>query len=84
MACFDLSGLAPLSQGTRQKYINAWNVYDKVQAYDIAVSTLRSQGDRSKTYWQFATAQEHENWRIGLSLHVKRYPNQNWNPPQKN
>ena len=84
MVCFDLSGFTPMNQSLKFKYITAWGVVDRIQAYDINVSTLRSGGDTSKTYWQFINFDEKSNWRIGLSLHAKRYPTSNWDPPQKN
>ena len=84
MACFDCSGFGPLPMSLRQKYLDSWNIYEDIQKYDISVSTMRSYGDTSKSYWQFASGEQRELWRIGLSLHVKRYPTQNWEPPQKN
>jgi hypothetical protein len=84
MPCFDLSGFTPMNQSLKNKYLFAWDVFEKIQDYDIMVSTLRSGGDTSKTYWQFINYEEKSNWRIGLSLHEKRYPTSNWDPPQKN
>ena len=84
MACCDLSGFGPLPANLRLKYIDSWNIFQTVQTYDIMVSTMRSYGDTSKSYWQFESAEQRERWRIGQSLHVKRYPTQNWEPPQKN
>jgi hypothetical protein len=84
MPCFDLSGFTPMSEGVKYKYRTAWGVFEKVQAYDINISTLRDAGDKSKTYWQFRNSDERGYWIMGLSLHAKRYPTSNWNPPQKN
>ena len=84
MPCFDLSGFTPINQSLKNKYRNAWEVFETVQAYDIKVSTLHSGGDTSKKYWQFVNFDEKSNWRIGLSLHAARYPMSNGDPPQKN
>ena len=80
MPCFDLSGFGPMPQGLRLKYETAWGVYEKIQSYNINVSTLYSQGDTSKYYWQYSTGEEKAYFDLGLSLHVRRYPNGNWLP----
>ena len=84
MVCFDLSGFTPLNQGTKFKYLTAWGVFDTVQANDILVSTMRANGDFSKSYWRFKSGEERNTWLLGLSLHAKRYPTSNWQPPIKN
>ena len=84
MPCFDLSGFGPLPMSLRLKYKNSWEIFEEVQTHDIRVSTMRAGGDTSKTYWQFQSGEQKARWRIGLSLHIKRYPTLNWEPPQKN
>ena len=69
-----------MPQGLRLKYETAWGVYEKIQSYNINVSTLYSQGDTSKYYWQYSTGEEKAYFDLGLSLHVRRYPNGNWLP----
>lgn len=84
MSCFDLSGFTPVPESLLIKYRQAWVLFNTVQANDIMVSTARSQGDSSKSYWVFETNQQKTMWLQGQRLHVQRYPNLDWSAPQKN
>lgn len=84
MSCFDLSGFYPIPESLLIKYRQAWVLFNTVQANDILVSTMRSQGDTTKSYWVFETNQEKTLWLQGQLLHVQRYPNIDWSAPQKN
>lgn len=84
MSCFDLSGFAPVPESLLLKYRTSWNIFSKVQANDIQVSTMHSQGDYSKSYWIFESGEQKTMWLQGQQLHVLRYPNSDWTPPQKN
>jgi hypothetical protein len=79
MVCFDLSGFSGLNCFTRQEYLTNWAVFDRVQAYNSNVSTLRAGGDKTRTYYIFRDTEERAQFTWGQALHVKRYPNSNWN-----
>lgn len=86
MSCFDLSGFSPVPESLLLKYRKAWTLFNTVQANDIMVSTMHSQGggDPTKSYWVFETNEEKILWRQGQQLHIQRYPNFDWSAPQKN
>ena len=84
MSCFDLSGFTPVPESLLLKYRTSWALFNKVQANDIQVSTLRSQGDLSKSYWIFDSSQQKTTYLQGQMLHVQRYPTMDWSAPQKN
>jgi len=84
MLAFDLSGFTPISESRKVQYRTAWGVYEMIQQNDVLASTLRKRDDFSKSYWVFASNAERDQWLQGLSLHTQRYPNSNWQPPQKN
>jgi hypothetical protein len=76
--CLDLSGFLYLSQSQKLQYQQAWNVFNKVQLYNIHISTLRNDGDTTLTYYQFPTNQEMTYFIKGQSLHTFSYPSTNW------
>lgn len=80
---FDLSGLLSLPQSTRIMYQSYWNDFERIQAYNTGVSTLRSQGDTTQTYYVYSGNQELNSFTVGRFLHVQRYPTSNWLPVPK-
>lgn len=86
---FDASGFFCLSQVVFRGYQDAWNTFNRVQIYNINVSTARSQAvaqgnPSSQLYYQFADFQEKSKYTNGRALHIRRYPNSNWAPVQEN
>ncbi len=84
MICFDLSGFSGLNCFTQLQYKTYWNVFERIQAYNSNVSTLRAGGDLGLTYYQFVNTEERTEFTYGQILHVKRYPNSNWNAVSQN
>ena len=68
--CLDLSGFLYLSQSQKLQYQQAWNAFNKVQLYNINISTLRNDGNTTLTYYQFLTNQERTYFIKGQSLHT--------------
>jgi hypothetical protein len=68
-----------LPQGIRIKYETWWNTFEKIFAYDVNVSTLRSRDNVPLTYWTYLTSEQRIAYTNGLMLHIKRYPDSNWN-----
>ena len=78
--CFDGSGFLGLPDATRLLYKSYWDTFEQIFAYDVNVSTLRGGPDKLPlTYWTYLTNQERVAYINGRSLHVKRWPNSNWN-----
>ncbi len=81
---FDASGYYCLSQVVYRGYQDSWNTFNRVQIYNIGVSTLRAQGAKDTFYYQFTTFQEKSQFTNGRALHIRRYPNSNWDPVSEN
>ena len=78
--CFDSSGFIGLSDSLRRKYEFYWNTFNTIFAFDVRVSTLRGGPDKLPlTYWTYLTSQERVAYINGRTLHVKHYPDSNWN-----
>lgn len=75
---FDLSGFLALPSSVKLDYQTYWNIFNRIQAYNSNVSTIRSGGDRQQTYYSFANYDEVTGFTQGQYLHVQRYPNSNW------
>ena len=84
MVCFDLSGFFGLSFGVAAQYKTDWTTFDRIQDYNSNVSTQRSVGVTGLTYYTYASGSEQMSFINGQSLHVRRYPDSNWNSVQKN
>ena len=81
---FDLSGVLCLNQSQKLIYQQAWATFDRIQSYNSNVSTLRSFGNTSLTYYTYVSYSEREAFRNGQFLHVQVYPNQSWATVQEN
>lgn len=77
-ASFDLSGFLALPQSTQYLYRDYWNTFNRIQAVNVGVSTVRAAGDKTQTYYQFASGEERMYYLNGQMLHIRRYPNSNW------
>jgi len=80
---FDLSGFLAVPQSLKVSYQSYWNTFERIQAYNIGISTIRSQGDTSQTYYTYSTNEEMNSFTIGRFLHAQRYPTSNWLPVPK-
>lgn len=77
---FDLSGFQGLPYSLKLKYESYWNTYNRIQTFNVEVSTLRNGGDKTATYYQYVSYAEKDAFVNGQSLHIKRYPTSNWTP----
>jgi hypothetical protein len=75
---FDLSGFLALPSSVKLDYQQYWNTFNRIQAFNSNVSTIRSGGDKQLTYYSFANYDEVTSFTQGQYLHVQRYPNSNW------
>ena len=80
---FDLSGWLAVPQSLKIMYQTAWNDFERIQAYNWNVSTIRSQGYRTQTYYIYTGFDEQNSFTRGRFLHVQRYPTSNWLPVSK-
>jgi hypothetical protein len=78
--CFDLSGFLALPQSTQFLYRGYWNTFNRIQVYNINVSTLKAQGTPGLFYYQYANFTERSQYTNGRMLHIRRYPSSNWDP----
>jgi hypothetical protein len=80
----DLSGFKFLTFGQKTEYQRAWQIFNNVQTYNSNVSTLRSAGQTTLTYFQFISGEEKTKFLQGRFLHIQAYPNSNWDFVQQN
>jgi hypothetical protein len=72
-----------LPQGVLNKYSSDWNTFERIQAYNSNVSTLRAHGEK-KTYYTYKNYTEKYAFTNGQYLHTLYYPTSNWNIVQQN
>ncbi len=77
---FDVSGFFCLPQTVLRAYIDNWNTFNRIQVYNINVSTLKAQGTPGLFYYQYKDFTERTQYTNGRMLHIRRYPNSNWDP----
>jgi hypothetical protein len=65
-------------------YRQEWNTFERIWNHNVAVSTAHSQGNLTPTYYGYETCMEQTSYLNGQQLHTIRYPNSNWESPQKN
>lgn len=80
---FDLSGITGLPNSIKTLYQTYWTTFEAVQAYNLNISTLRSTGDKTPIYYEYASYAEANAYIIGRMLHIQRYPDSNWAPVPK-
>ncbi len=51
-----------------------WETFERVENYNDVIYQRFSAGDRSQTYYQFRDQTERTDYRIGMQLHINRYP----------
>ncbi len=80
----DLSGFKFLSFTQKLEYQRAFQLFDTIQNFNSNVSTLRSGGNLTLTYYQFISNVEKTKFLQGRFLHIQSYPNSNWDFVQQN
>jgi hypothetical protein len=83
MMMFDLSGFLSIPQSLKISYQKQWADFERIQAYNWTVSTLRNQGDKTQRYYIYLGNEEQNSFIQGNLLHVQRYPMSNWTPVSK-
>jgi hypothetical protein len=78
-ACFDAKGFKALPDGIRKKFEYYWNTFETVFAFDVNVSTQKSLEKVPLTYWTYKSNEERLAYIDGRMLHIRRYPDSNWN-----
>jgi hypothetical protein len=84
MACQDLSGFVFLTQSQLRYYKTSVQTFNRVQDYNSNISTLRSQGDSTLSYYQFISLEEKNNYTKGLFLLTQSYGSGNIQVVQQN
>jgi hypothetical protein len=74
---FDLSGFRFMNSSQLLLYRTDWDFYNKVQVYNSNVSTINAT-NKTVPYYVFKNFEEKASFTKGQFLHVKRYPNSNW------
>jgi hypothetical protein len=80
---FDLSGFLAVPSSLKFMYQSYWGTFELVQNYNLNVSTLRSAGDKTQTYYIFEGNDQQVAYTNGRMLHIQRYPTSNWAPVPK-
>ena len=64
--CFNqLSSIQQTYYGQYNELATSWELFRRVEIYNSNVALMRSQGDKSVTYWQFANNQEKSYYNQG-------------------
>jgi len=67
--CFtSLSTITSLNYKQKREYTNGWETFRRIELYNSNVSTLHGQGDPNPTYWQYVSATEQADYKIGQTL----------------
>jgi hypothetical protein len=80
----DLSGFKFLNYAQKTEYQRAFQLFDNIQNYNSNISTLRSGGNLTLTYYQFISNVEKTKFLQGRFLHIQSYPNSNWDFVEEN
>ena len=73
---YDLSGFKFLYFSQFREYQNAAIFYQQVQAFNSNISTLRSGGNTTLSYYQFPTQTQKAQYNSGRFILVQSYPGQ--------
>uniref|UniRef100_A0A6C0BBQ2 Uncharacterized protein n=1 Tax=viral metagenome TaxID=1070528 RepID=A0A6C0BBQ2_9ZZZZ len=85
MSC-DLSGFTQLDFSQSQTFKTAVNTFNRIQAFDSNVSTLKHIGAINQYYYNFKDYTEKNNYIQGQLLLRQSYPTQStiWTSVQRN
>ena len=84
MVCQDLSGFVFLNSSQLRNYRTSIQIFDRIQNYNSNISTLRSQGDLTLSYYQFISSQEKNMYTQGLYVLLESYGSGNIQIVQQN
>jgi len=51
-----------------------WETFERIENYNDVIYQRFATGDRSQTYYQFRDQAEKNDYRVGMILHINRYP----------
>jgi hypothetical protein len=71
---FDLSGVKFRSRADILTMQRQWETFERIENYNDIIYQRFAAGDRSQTYYQFRDQAEKNDYRIGMQLHMNRYP----------
>ena len=70
-ACYsDISGIGGLDFSTTIEYKSSWETFRRIEIQNFNVSTARSAGNTTQSYYQFADNAERMAYIRGLNLHT--------------
>jgi hypothetical protein len=72
--CFIIGKMKGLTLTQFRYYSECTSIFNKVQAYNANVSTLRAQGQTGLSYYQFKTSEEGTKFTQGRFLLVQNDP----------
>jgi len=84
MGCHDLSGFFFLTESQLSYYRKCSSTFNRVQDYNSNISTLRSKGNLTASYYQFLTSEEKNQYTKGLFLLTQSYGSGNIQVVQQN
>jgi hypothetical protein len=86
MSSFPLGHMKALTFTQFRTYSTAINTFNTVQSYNSNVSTLRFAGNKSLSYYTFASSTEETNFILGNMLLLQNDPSNSnlYVPVQKN
>lgn len=68
--CFsDISGIKWLNYSQLQDYSDSWYMFNRVEQFNSNISTQRSFGNTSLTYYTFTSSEDLVLYRQGATLH---------------
>jgi hypothetical protein len=71
---FDLSGVKFKSRSDILTMQRQWDTFERIENYNDIIYQRFEVGDRSQTYYQFRDQAEKNDYRVGMLLHINRYP----------
>jgi hypothetical protein len=84
MGCQDLSGFVFLTGAQLTYYRMSVQTFNRVQDYNSNISTLRSKGNLTASYYQFLTSEEKNKYIKGRFLLTQSYGSGNIQEVQQN
>lgn len=79
-----LGNLKALTFSQYIEYRSAIGTYNRVEAYNSNISTLRGRGNLGLSYYDFQTYKEDYKYKLGQRLLTQIYPDTKFIPVEKN
>jgi len=82
---FNTSVFTPILPSTLLKWKHAWDLFEKIVVFNNEVRVMRTNNPPppnlwcSSDYYIFTSKEELDIYRLGQQLHVRAYPNIDWN-----